>query len=280
MKIKQKQSKKYEVREPEGSYSSLGGQDLNELAESILKIIGQDKQKRATLVGLLVHDVATKQEFTAILAELKAMREVSDKRFEASERRFEAIENELKAMREVSDKRFEAIENELKAMREASERRFEAIDRRFEQQRQDFHLEIQALNKSLSSKIDRLGSRWGMMAEDTFSKALKEVLGKAGFQVTKWKSTDTNAEFFARPRDAEIDILIRNGKQIAIEVKSSVGVGDIEIFEKSVRFYEKSEGKKVDEKIIVGVFIYPRANEYAKELGIKIVPEIEDIISE
>ena len=140
------------------------------------------------LVGLLVHDVATKQEFTTILTELKAMREASDKRFEAMDKRFEAI-----------DKRFEAVQTELKAMRDESNKRFEAMDKRFEEQRQDFQLAIKAsadaLDKSLTNKISNLGSRWGIMAEDTFSKALAQVLGEAGFQVSKWRKTDAKTDF-------------------------------------------------------------------------------------
>ncbi len=285
---------RHEAKEQREPYSILKGKDVNELAANILHILGEDKQKRATLVGLLVSDVATKQEFTTVLNELRVMREDSDRKFEASERRFESIEAELKAMREASDRKFEAserrfesIEAELKAMREDSDRKFEAIEKRFEEQRQDFHLELQAMDrrmqamdKSLSSKIDALGSRWGIMAEDTFSNALREVLRKAGFEVSKWRKTDTNAEFFIRPRDVEIDILVRNGKRIAIEVKSSLDINDVEAFEKTVRFYEKSESAKINEKIMVGMFLRPRAGEYADHLGIKIVSRIEDVVKQ
>ncbi len=292
--MKRKLPKSHEVKEPRADYLSLKGSDLNELAASILKLIGKDEQKRATLVGLLISDVATKQEFVTLLNELKAMREASDRRFEASEKRFEAIESELKAMREASDrrfeaseKRFEAIESELKAMREASDRRFEASEKRFEAFEKRFEAiesGLKAMRETtnssitaLGNKIDRLGSRWGIMAEDTFTNALREVLGKAGFQVTKWRKTDTNAEYFIRPRDAEIDILVRDGKRIAIEVKSAVGIGDIEIFEKSVQFYERSESVKVDEKIMVGIHLHREVEDYARKLKIKIVSQLEDI---
>ena len=238
-----KHPQKHEVKEQQEVYTGHKGQDLNELAENILKIIGEDKQKRATLVGLLVSDVATKQEFTVLLAELKAMREASDKRFEAMDKRFEAI------------------------------------DKRFEQQRQDFQLAIKSSTDFLSRKIDKLGSRWGIMAEDAFREGLSEVLGRAGFSVTKWKKVDKEAKYFPYPREAEIDIVIKNGRHIAIEVKSTVTMDSVDGFERAVKFYEENEGKKVDEKVIVGVFSYHGVIEYAKQLGIKIVPEIEDIYS-
>jgi len=332
MKKKDKKLKTYqEVKEPQAEYHAFKDMDVNELANKILKAIGDDAQKRATLIGLLVSDVATKQDFAVILAELKEMRKASDerfammdRRFEAAERRFEAIESELKAMREESQKRFEASEKRFMAIEkrfemidkrfeaidkrfEAIERRFEAIDKRFEaidkrfeaidrkfeelradmdkrfeEQREDFHLSlrlsIEALNKSLTEKISALGSRWGIMAEDTFSVALKEILSKAGFVVTKWRKTDSEAIFFLKPRDAEIDILIKDGKRIAVEVKSTIDTGDIEIFERSVRFYERSESVKVDEKFMVGIHLRKDVEEYASKFGIKLLSHVEEII--
>jgi hypothetical protein len=280
--------------------------DVNELANKILKAIGDDAQKRATLIGLLVSDVATKQDFAAILAELKEMRKASDerfammdKRFEASEKRFMAIEKRFEMIDkrfEAIDKRFEAIDKRFEAIDkrfDAIDKRFEAIDRkfeelradmdkRFEEQREDFHLSlrlsIEALNKSLTEKISALGSRWGIMAEDTFSVALKEILSKAGFVVTKWRKTDSEGIFFLKPRDAEIDILIKDGKRIAVEVKSTIDIGDIEIFERSVRFYERSESVKVDEKFMVGIHLRKDVEEYASKFGIKLLSHVEEII--
>jgi len=338
MKKKDKKLKTYqEVKEPQAEYHAFKDMDVNELANKILKAIGDDAQKRATLIGLLVSDVATKQDFATILAELKEMRKASDERFEMMDKRFEAAEKRFMAIEkrfEMIDKRFEAIESELKAMREEFQKRFEAIDRRFEEQRQDFRasleamnkairadmdkrfeeqrqdfraslevmnkairadmdkrfeeqredfhlslrLSIEALNKSLTEKISALGSRWGIMAEDTFSVALKEILSKAGFVVTKWRKTDSEAIFFLKPRDAEIDILIKDGKRIAVEVKSTIDTGDIEIFERSVRFYERSESVKVDEKFMVGIHLRKDVEEYASKFGIRLLSHVEEII--
>ena len=78
MKKKDKKLKTYhEVKEPQAEYHAFKDMDVNELANKILKAIGNDAQKRATLIGLLVSDVATKQDFATILAELKEMRKAS-----------------------------------------------------------------------------------------------------------------------------------------------------------------------------------------------------------
>ena len=50
------------------------------------------------------------------------------------------------------------------------------------------------------------------------------------------------------------------------------------MFEKAVQFYEKSESVKVDEKIMVGIHLHREVDEYAKELGIKIISQLEDVV--
>jgi len=119
-----------------------------------------------------------------------------------------------------------------------------------------------------------------MMSEYAFREGYAEVLEKTGFTVVKWKRRDTNRIIFPYPRDVEIDILIKNGRTLAIEVKSSVTKGEVEAFDRSVQFYEKVEGKKVDDKIIVGVYPYPGVVEYARLYSIKVVPDIEEAIKD
>lgn len=46
--------------------------------------------------------------------------------------------------------------------------------------------------------------------------------------MVKWRRRDPDGVIFPYPRDVEIDILIKNNKCIAIEVKSSVTKGEVE----------------------------------------------------
>ena len=108
--------------------------DVNELANKILKAIGDDAQKRATLIGLLVSDVATKQDFAAILVELKKMMKTSNERFEAMNRMFEEQREDFHL---------------------------------------SLRLSIEALNKSLTEKISAIGSRCGIMAERIIEQKVK-----------------------------------------------------------------------------------------------------------
>jgi len=110
------------------------------------RLLQEDPAFRAQVIGILSEALVSKGELTRLVDELRAMREESQRRFEAADRRFEAIVEELRAMRadferrfeevdrrfEAADRRFEAIVEEMRAMRADFERRFEEVDRRFE----------------------------------------------------------------------------------------------------------------------------------------------------
>jgi len=141
------------------------------LKAELPRLLQEDPAFRAQVIGILSEVLVSKGELARLLEELRAMREESqrrfeaiieemramradferrfeevDRRFEAVDRRFEAIIEEMRAMRadferrfeevdrrfEAADRRFEAIVEEMRAMRADFERRFEEVDRRFE----------------------------------------------------------------------------------------------------------------------------------------------------
>jgi len=172
-----------------------------------------------------------------------------------------------------------AILLELKKMREEYEKRFNEMNRRFEQVNKRFEEVITRMDKGfklLRDAISAIGSRWGMGAEEAFRKGFEDVLSELGYKVIKWRKKDEKAEVFMFPRDAEIDIIIRDDKKIAIEVKSSLTLGELESFLKCTKFYEKVENEKLTDKIIVAIFTYPEVFEYASKLGVKIIRGLEE----
>nr|BAL58204.1 hypothetical conserved protein [uncultured prokaryote] len=246
------------------------------------------------------------RRFEALANELKAHREDTNKRFEEMDRRFEALANELKAHREDTNRRFEALANELKAHREDTNRRFEALanelkahredtnrrfealanelkahredtNKRLEELRKDFMSMVESLSRKIESTVGAIGSRWGVGAENAIREGLREIVGEIGLRIEKWRRMDSECRVFLYPREAEIDILIKDGKIYAIEVKSSLTHAEVENFERSVRYYEMVEGKRVDKKIILAVYVYRGAAEYASHFGIKIISQPEEI---
>ncbi len=213
------------------------------IKKELPKIIKEHPEVRMAIEEIVEKTAATKDDIKAILLELKKMREEYEKRFEEINRRFEKV-----------DKRFEEVN-----------KRFEEVITRMDK---GFKL--------LRDAISAMGSRWGMGAEEAFRKGFEDVLSELGYKVIKWRKKDEKAEVFMFPRDAEIDIIIRDDKKIAIEVKSSLTLGELENFLKCTKFYEKVENEKLTDKIIVAIFTYPEVFEYASKLGVKIIRGLEE----
>lgn len=57
---------------------------------------------------------------------------------------------------------------------------------------------------------------------------------------------DESGEVFGRPDIVEMDVIVRDGEVLVCEMKSSVSRGDVYLFERKVRSYEKRTGRKVD----------------------------------
>lgn len=75
-----------------------------------------------------------------------------------------------------------------------------------------------------------------------------------------------------------MDVIVRNGRIIAIEIKSSVDRNDVATFNRKVTFYEQETGQKVAEKIFISPFIDPRGTEnLAQALGIIICTDPEKL---
>jgi hypothetical protein len=109
------------------------------LKAELPRLLQEDPAFRAQVIGILSEVLVSKGELARLLEELRAMREESQRRFEAIieemramradfERRFEEVDRRF----EAADRRFEAIVEEMRAMRADFERRFEEVDRRFE----------------------------------------------------------------------------------------------------------------------------------------------------
>ncbi|MGB9823349.1 MAG: hypothetical protein ACP5O9_06625, partial [Thermodesulfovibrio sp.] len=94
----------------------ISKQELEALVKEIVENFVRQNEQRVKEFSLIERIIRVEEE-------LKALREIENARFEASEKRFEAILSEMKAYREASDNRFEAVRNEMKAYHEATEKR-------------------------------------------------------------------------------------------------------------------------------------------------------------
>jgi hypothetical protein len=71
-----------------------------------------------------IKELSLIERIVRVEEELKALREISEAKFDASEKRFELLQRTINERFEAMDKRFESLQREMNA-------RFEAMDKRF-----------------------------------------------------------------------------------------------------------------------------------------------------
>jgi hypothetical protein len=181
-----------------------------------------------------------------------------------NERIWQSIEKIWQTMKEG----FERQEKENEKIWQNIERIWQAIEKLEKTMKEGF--------ERMNRKIEGLGARWGLMAEETFRAGLKTIIEDLGYAVENVVFFDDEGYVFLKPSRIEIDIIIKDGRKIAVEIKSSVSEGDVSTFERKVKLYEKKFNIKIDKKIILTPFANSKAIEIAKSLGIEIVEELKE----
>jgi len=203
--------------------------------------------------------VETENRIDRLLDELKRDREASDRRWEESQRKFEILEKERKES-------WEALLKERKESWEANERRW---------QENQNHINrmigaIEVMAKKHESSIGALGARWGIQTEEAFRNALKGLLeNRFNVEVLHVNEFDDKGEVFGRPDQIELDLIITDGELLIGEIKSSMSKGDMYIFERKARFYEKRHQRNATRLFVISPMIDPKARVVAKNLAIE-----------
>ncbi len=133
--------------------------------------------------------------------------------------------------------------------------------------------ELQKQVRRFDERLGALGVRWGLYSEEAVRNALRrilqEYLGVA--RVEKWEMFDREGRVLGYPALVEIDVVVKDDVHYLVEVKSSVDVYDVRVFNDKCRFYEKVTGAKKTRKLMITYYVDPKAREAAKALGIEIV---------
>ena len=178
------------------------------------------------------------------------------------------------ADRVQTDDRFDRVLDELRRDREEQARKWEESRRAFDR----VHEEIMAQAKQHDRSIGALGARWGLQSEAAFRNALAGILETSlGVSVRNVCEFDDAGEVFGRPDQVEIDIIVKNGMLLLMELKSSIDKGGMYIFERKARFYERHHHRKADRLIVISPMIDPRAVPVAQALGIETYSDSLDV---
>jgi hypothetical protein len=230
---------------------------IEQLRRDLPTLLREHPEVRHELWGMMLEAFPSREEFRALLEEMRAMREDTNRRFEElrqdMNRRFEAV-----------DRRFEAIDRRF----EAIDRRFEAVDRRFEAvigELRDHSRQLRDLNIHLSA----LGGRVGYGLEDMVKAVVEEFAGHTFPVAERLLLRDETGEVFGvAGAEVEFDLYVHNGEAYLVEVKSHLKPSDVLSFHQKVQFARQKLGREVI-PFILALSMDTKAEESMRRLGIR-----------
>ena len=214
---------------------------------------------KSRILRLLKED----EEFRYAVAGLLGLEEIL--------KRLDRNEQELVRLREDMTKGFERHDVEIAKLREDMIKGFERHDRELARLREDMMRGFDLVNRHISA----IGARWGIMAEDAFREGLRGILEKEfGVKVERWVTRDDDGIVYGFSSVIEIDIAIKDGKTMLIEISSSVDKSKVAAFLRKAQLYEKKTGIKPERLIMVTPYADEDAIEAAREVGVEVYTRV------
>ena len=275
---------------------SLTEEEIRQLiANEFPRLITQNPEIRYELIGVMSETFAKKEDITTILNELKQMREESERQRIEFRQEMQVLREESNRLREESEQRWVEFRQEMQVLREESNRLREESEQRWVEFRQEMQVlreesnrlreESRASRAYLDDSLRRfnhtvqgLGARWGLLSEEAFRNGLAAILtDELGFRVERYEGYDDSGSVFGHPEQVEMDVIIRNGLVIAIEIKSSISRSDLSLFQRKIAFFEQTENVTVNRRFFISPFVDPNAVALAEGMGIELYTHSLDI---
>jgi len=180
-----------------------------------------------------------------------------------------AILDELRRLREDFNKRFEEVNKRLEEHGRILAEHSERLE------------ELTKVVGELKVGVGPLGRRLGRDLEKTILKLYERSLAEKGVEaerVERFVYRDVDGRFYRRGARIEVDVYLHDKAMYLVEVKSYADHEDIEWFYEKAHIAEKILGRKADKLIVVAVGVDKSALERAKELGVDVV--YGDVIEE
>jgi Uncharacterized conserved protein containing a coiled-coil domain, COG5493 len=123
--------------------------------------------------------------------------------------------------------------------------------------------------------LNALGARWGVFSEDAFRNGVGELLRDAGYVVERWIYYDDRGYVYGYPSEVELDIIIKDGRTLAVEITSALKRGDLQQIKRKVELFSAVTGRWVDAVYVITPFIHDRNTDaviaVANAMGIVVV---------
>ena len=235
--------------------------------ELLRRLEEHDRKFKEVIERLEEHD----RKFKEVLERLDRHEEELIRLREDMNKGFRRHDEELARLREDMQKGFERHDRELAKLREDMNKGFERHDRELARLREDMQKGFELLRRH----INALGARWGLMAEETFREGLKGILEEElGLKVERWTGYDEEGTVYGHPSPVEIDVAIKDGKLILVEISSHVRASDVATFRRKADFYTMKTGRAPDRLLMVTPFVEEKVLAMAVKLGITIYTKV------
>lgn len=228
------------------------------------------QQQIARLVDALREDFGVRREdfdeLKAVVRELAQSQNRTENRIQELTEAQNRTENQIQELANRTENQIQNLANRL-------DRQIQELT--YAQKRTDDELTL--FRRTFTSQIGGLGARWGLQSEAAFREGMEAILQEVGFTAERFLEYDAQGEVFGDPDQIELDIVVKNGKVIVIEIKSSLNKSDVYYFRRKVAFYARKTGRQVDRKMIVTPYADPRALEAGLRFGAEIYTDINNL---
>ncbi len=228
---------------------------MQSLKEELLDLLEKDREFRYAVAGLIGY------------------KEVLERIASLEERIVSLEEGQQKIL-----ERIVSLEEKATSLEEGQQRleeRIISLEERvisLEEGQQELRKEQQELRRV----VNVIAHRFGVISESSFREGmravLEEELGVA--EVGRFILEDEEGSVYGHPSTVEVDVLVKDGKHILVEVKSRVSKGDVAELHRIGELYTRKIGIKPS-LLIVGGLVDEGAKELAEKLGVKIRPVID-----
>ncbi len=233
-----------------------------------LRLLREDEEFRLAVMGLLgFSDLKSSVDrLVEAVNKLVRLAEAHEERLVKLEERITRIEaaiEELTKIVKAHEERLAKVEDRLT--------RLETVVKKLANAVSVHSMRLDSFDRRLMA----LGARWGVESEEAFRNAMKGIvegiLGVA--RVSKWVYFDKDGVVYGHPSQVEVDVAIKDGTHILIEIKASASSGDALEFSRVGKLYETITGIK-PRLVLVTPFIDDRGLEAARTLGIEVYTDV------
>ena len=172
---------------------------------------------------------------------------------------------------------------ELVEAQKETDRKFQETDHQMQEtdrKIQETTQTIERVNRQLSQQLGALGGKWGQFVENLVAPACKTLFLERGTPVHQ---VSQRVKRFEQGDTLEIDVLVQNQHHVlAVEVKSTLGVEDIQAFMEDLGRFHQFFPEQVGRQLygaVAAITFDPGAERYAYRQGLFVLAQARDAMA-